>query len=96
DAFEGADSSNNEEVNLSDPVKTPTSKPSQKTPSNVDGVGASATKGPLPSNGELPIGDSVKGSPIKHVGKRLANIATPEVGKAKETKFACVKIEDSK
>ncbi|MCI09009.1 replication factor A protein [Trifolium medium] len=96
DAPEGGDSSNNEEVVLSDTVKTPTSKPYQKKPSIVDGVGAYATKGPPPSIGELPTANSTQSSPIKHAGKRSANIDGCEVATAKETKMVCVKIEDPK
>jgi hypothetical protein len=81
-------------VILSDTVKTPTSKPSQKKPSNLDGVDASATKGPPSSTGELPAAESIQSPPVKHVGKRSANTDRCEVTAGKENKMACVKIED--
>ncbi|KAK2381312.1 copper-transporting ATPase RAN1 [Trifolium repens] len=56
-------------------------------PTNVDGVGASATKGPHSSTRELPDADSIQSSPVTHVGKRFANIDGCEVAATKETKI---------
>ncbi|KAK2421360.1 hypothetical protein QL285_031999 [Trifolium repens] len=84
-AFEGVDSTCNEVVVPSDGLKTPTSNPIEKKTSNVDGIGASATK-KTASIVEEHIetgGDPI--SPAKHVTKRC------EIGTASESKIVGVK-----
>ncbi|KAK2397669.1 hypothetical protein QL285_059222 [Trifolium repens] len=89
-AFEGVDSTCNEVIVPSDGLKTPTSNPIEKKASNVDGIGAFATKKTASiveehiETGTDPI------SPAKHVRKRC------EIDTANEAKMVGVKTLPSK
>ncbi|WJX56695.1 hypothetical protein P8452_42329 [Trifolium repens] len=52
DALEGGDSTNDDDVVIADLLRTPTSKMIKKKVVNLDGIGSSATKEQVTTNGK--------------------------------------------
>ncbi|PNX78218.1 replication factor-A carboxy-terminal domain protein [Trifolium pratense] len=96
DSIEVVDSNNNEETVVHDGVQTPTSKDVGKKPLDLDGVGGSATKEPVVSIEDVDLVNSIEAPTCKPAMKASGNLDEAHVTTPKQTKMACVMIENTK